>query len=296
MIDQNEASRSATPSRSTTFWMSTGDNVRLLGRRWSVAPGGRRASALLIHGLGEHSGRYDEVAGVMNAVGIEVVSYDQRGFGQSEGPKGRLPNSSALLEDAAMVFALVGKDTAAGSPPLLVGHSMGGAIAALAVATGAIVPRGLVLSSPAFKTRVNVAEEAALRLTLRVFPDLPLDSHIRPGQLTRDESVQASIKADRLMHTTVSPRLVISIIDQGAAALAAASNVRVPTLVLLAGDDRIVHSEASRQFAAAMPEGRITLHEFPGLFHEVFHERLVDRTVVLTILRDWLDAMVNGRA
>jgi alpha-beta hydrolase superfamily lysophospholipase len=278
-------------SHSTTFWIPTSDKLRLLGRRWSVAGGGPRAAALLIHGVGEHSGRYDEVAAVMNAAGVEVLSYDQRGFGQSEGKKGCLPTPSALVDDAAMVFAML-ENEHPGAAPFLMAHSMGGAVAAFAVTSGAIGPRGLILSSPAIKPRVDDVQEAVLRFLLPAFPDLRLDSHIRPEQVTHDVDVQQAIRDDKLMHTNVSPRLVVSIIDQGAAALAKAASVQIPALFLVAGDDQLVHPEASRAFAAAMPGGCAALHEFPGLFHEIFNERPDDRRKVFTILKAWLDDQI----
>ena len=139
----------------TEFWIEAPDHTRLLGRRWAVTPGPARARALIIHGVGEHSGRYDDVAREMNGVGIEVVSYDQRGFGRSHGRRGVIPTDTALVDDAVHVFAMVASEADASAPrPYLIAHSMGGAIAAFAVTTGKIVPRGLVLSSPAIEPQL----------------------------------------------------------------------------------------------------------------------------------------------
>ena len=93
----------------------------------------RRGSILLVHGLGEHSGRYGHVAGRLAALGLEVCGYDLRGHGRSEGPRGSIPHSDALLEDLRHVFdELDRRGRAAGdeAPPLLLGHSLGGTIAA----------------------------------------------------------------------------------------------------------------------------------------------------------------------
>jgi len=270
---------------SETFWITTGDNLQLLGRRWPVPKAARAGAALLIHGVGEHSGRYDHVAAVMTDAGIEVVSYDQRGFGQSQGTKGCIPTPTALVDDAAMVFEMVARDYA--TQPLLVAHSMGGAVAAFAVTSGAIAPNGLVLSSPAISPRVSDIQLAVLRSLVPNHPDLQLHSLITPEQVTHDEQMRNAIRCDPLMHTIVSPRLVVSFVDQGRGALAHASKVAAPTLFLVAGDDKLVDPQGSRDFAAAMTAD-VTFHEFPGLYHEVFNERPPDRAKVLRAFADWI--------
>jgi alpha-beta hydrolase superfamily lysophospholipase len=163
---------------------------------------------------------------------------------------------------------------------------MGGAVASFAVTSGAIAPRGLVLSSPAIRPRA-VAIEGLLRLLLTHFPDAPLDSQITPEEVTHDKQVQDDIRHDPLMHRTVTPRLVISIIDQGREAMADAAHVHVPSLFLVAGDDKLVFPDASRDFAMAIGP-LATFQEFPKLFHEVFNERPSDRVKVFDVLRMWL--------
>jgi len=279
-------------SISTTFDIRTPDQLTLLGRRWTVP--GARASALIIHGVGEHSGRYDEVAGVMNACGVNVMSYDQRGFGQSDGVCGRIPDDLALVRDAAMVFSMLEAESPGGTTPLLVAHSMGGAVAAFAVTSSptrpsAIKPRAIVLSSPAIQARVNPVEEGFLRQLLKDNkPNFALDSRITPDEVTHDEQVQQAIRADPLMHTVVTPRLVISIVDQGRDALAHAASVQVPALLLVAGDDKLVDPEASHKFAKAMG-ANAEFHKFDRLFHEVFNERPQDRLRVFAALTAWLN-------
>ena len=135
--------------------IKTQDGVELFIRDWPLTPGAaRRGTALIVHGLGEHCGRYAHVAAALNAIGIEVRGYDHRGFGQSGGRRAVLPTQNAYLDDAKLVFESLADDARrAGDtvPPFLIGHSMGGAIAARATTGGWVRPRGLVLSSPALK-------------------------------------------------------------------------------------------------------------------------------------------------
>ncbi len=274
---------------SLRFWITTPDGLKLLGRRWPAGIPQPRGRALIIHGVGEHSGRYDEVATAMTSLGVEVVSYDQRGFGESEGDRGEIPNSDTLVADAARIFEMVRLEAPRDPPPFLIAHSMGGAIAAFAVTKGLIEPRALALSSPAIAPRVSALEEQALRLLVKFAPDVPLNSRIKPEQVTRDPKEQQKIKDDKKrMHTTVTPLLVVSILDQGESALAAANRIHVPTLLLVAGADLIVDPDVTLKFAAKIQPDLRTLHTYPKLFHEVFNELPADRELVFQDFDGWL--------
>lgn len=273
---------------STRFWITAYDGLKLLGRRWPVDDTQRRGRALIIHGVGEHSGRYDEVATAMTSLGVEVVSYDQRGFGESKGNRGEIPKADALVRDAADVFDMVRREAPSDPPPFLVAHSMGGAVAAFAVTSGRIAPRALALSSPAIAPRISELEEGLLRAIVGDQPNRRLKSGITPEQVTRDPNEQQKIKDDDKMHTTVTPRLVVSILDQGKAAFEAANTIRVNTLLLVAGSDLIVDQDKTLFFAARIPANRRTLHLYPKLFHEVFNELPTDRRVVFKNFDAWL--------
>lgn len=107
----------------------TVNGTELFVREWPALR--RRGSLLLVHGLGEHSGRYAHVAAVLNDAGLHVRAYDQRGFGRSGGARATLPHADALVDDATAMFdALAAEARAAGEPaPFVVGHSMGGLVA-----------------------------------------------------------------------------------------------------------------------------------------------------------------------
>jgi alpha-beta hydrolase superfamily lysophospholipase len=277
---------------STTFPVSAPDGVTLVGRHWALPDGvTRRGAVLILHGLGEHSGRYDHVADTLLAVGLDVRSYDERGFGLSDGPRGRLPWPDAMLDDAQLMFARYEADLAAlgdTRPPILLGHSMGGAVAARATTARSIRPRALVLSSPAFVPILRAAERGSLEFLSGVAPNLPLRHHISPTQLTHDPAVLADIARDPLMHNQISPRLVSAIFSAGQGALATAPDLRVPTLLQVAGRDSVVRSDASGAFAGKVPSGVATLNWYDGLFHEIYNELPLARVQVLADLQGWL--------
>src|SRR5690348_9233821 len=130
--------------REALGWLTLADGRRLCVHDWPQA--GARAGVLIVHGLGEHAGRYGALAQWFNARGYTVRSYDQCGHGQSPGRRGALPRPLALLDDLAEVYG--GFAAALPAPPLLLGHSMGGLVALRAVLDRRVAPPALVLSSP----------------------------------------------------------------------------------------------------------------------------------------------------
>ena len=272
--------------------MRTADGIDLFVREWPPAPGvARRGAALIVHGLGEHSGRYEHVAAALNGIGCAVRSYDQRGFGQSGGPRAVMPSDTAYLDDAKLVFdafAAAARADGDAEPPFLIGHSMGGAIAARAVTGRWITPRGLVLSSPGLKLRLPALTQWLVRVAASFVPNQARPHGLPLDRISHDPQVLADVKADRFCHDLTTPRLVAFLIDAGRQARRDAARLEVPTLLLVAGDDQLVDPEGSREFAKAMPSGRVTLHRYAPLYHEVFNEREPDRTQVLGDLREWI--------
>jgi alpha-beta hydrolase superfamily lysophospholipase len=272
----------------------TADGTSLALRRWTVPAGReRRGSLVLVHGLGEHSGRYDAVARMLNDTGLEVWSYDHRGHGRSGGARGALPRADALLEDLRSVFARAADaartvgDTA---PPFLLGHSMGGVIAARAATGGWVAPRGLILSSPALRLRLTPPQRALLPVVARILPDAPLPNGLPLQALSHDPDTITAYQSDGDNHDRITPRLARFMVTAGAAARQDAARLRVPTLLLVAGADRLVDPAGARAFARALPSGVGTLHWYDDLYHELFNEREPDRSEVLTDLRTWVDA------
>jgi alpha-beta hydrolase superfamily lysophospholipase len=267
--------------------MRTADGVELFVRDWPAVP--RRGSALIIHGLGEHCGRYAHVAAALNELGVSVRGYDQRGFGQSGGPRGTIPYANALLDDAKLVFDAFAAEAPAGEPPpFLIGHSMGGAIAARAVTGGWIKPRGLVLSSPALRTGLKGLALLGVRLGALLVPNLIRPHGLPLDKISHDPAVVADAQADPLNHDQATPRLIAFIVDAGKSARSDARKLNVPALLLVAGSDRLVAAYGSREFADAAPTGRVTFHWFDGLYHEIFNELEPDRGRVLGALKMWV--------
>lgn len=272
--------------------IQTADGTALWLRRWQPPAGiARSGTALFVHGLGEHGGRYGHVAGLFNELGLEVWAHDHRGFGKSGGERAQIPARDTLLEDTKFVFERL-RAQVPGPAPILLGHSMGGAIAARAATGGWIAPRALVLSSPALKSRASAATRAAVRGLELVSPNLAVPHGLPLDKISHDEEVLADAKADALNHALISPRLSAFIFEAGEAAVRDAAKLNVPTLLQVAGDDRLVDPAGADAFAAAAPAGLCTLKRYDALWHEIYNEREPDRAVVLADLKDWLARVV----
>lgn len=266
-------------------WLTLADGQRLLLRDWPCRQA--RGAVLIVHGLGEHSGRYARLAAWFNRRGYAVRSYDQRGHGRSSGRRGALRHRDDLLADLVTVY----NDHAGTSahPPLLLGHSMGGLVTLRAVLDGDLRPPALVLSSPALRSWSSPRMIRLVRVLSRLAPNLPLRNGVDAGKLSHDAQVVADYRSDPLRHGWITPRLADFILTDGAACNADASRLDVPTLLLVADGDEVVDPAGSRAFAkAAAPGGQLTTRFFAGLYHELFNEAEPGRSQVLMQLADWL--------
>jgi alpha-beta hydrolase superfamily lysophospholipase len=272
------------------------DGTSLFTCEWQ--PAQTRGTVVLVHGLGEHIGRYAEVADHLKRAGWRTVGYDHRGHGQSPGPRGDTPQPLALLEDLACVIDA----TRQSGPLVLLGHSMGGAVVARYTAEGLAArpapwfraPDAVVLSSPALAVNMNFFQRALLAFGERFAPGLPAGNGLSADWLSHDAQVVAAYRADAMVHNRITPRLARFIIDAGLAAQAEAANWQVPTLLMWSGADRCVPPAGSARFAAAAPASQLAAKPWPGLFHEIFNEP--ERAQVLQTVADWLDTRFPPRS
>lgn len=267
--------------------LRTPDGETLVLHDWPLGAGAARAVILLVHGLGEHAGRYRAVAARLNDWGFAVRAADQRGHGASSGGRGALPSSRHLVEDLALVIDDTRCDFP-GLPLVLLGHSLGGLVAASAVARGVRVVDALVLSSPALDAGLSPLQKLLLATLSRLAPGLRVGNGLDADFLSHEPAVAEAYRADPLCHDRIGARLARFLADEGARVLAEAPAWRVPTLLLYAGDDRLVNPAGSRAFAEAAADSMVSSTCFPALYHEIFNER--DAQPVFDALRGWLDA------
>jgi alpha-beta hydrolase superfamily lysophospholipase len=286
-LDPNlQRARLITESTLSTFICSDGQTLAV--QDWLPSQGEPvRGLVLIVHGLGEHAGRYDALAHRLNAWGFAVRGYDQLGHGESAGVRGGLPTDTRLLEDLADVVDDTRSRMAADVPLIVLGHSLGGLVAARMVALQMRPVEALVLSSPALDAGLNAFQKMLLAVLPRFLPDLRVGNGLNPMYLSHDPDVLRAYRSDRLVHDRISARLARFMADAGPATLAQAAQWTVPTLLLYAGDDHLVNPAGSRRFAQVAPKQVVSSVCFENLYHEIFNER--EAGPVFGSLRRWLE-------
>jgi alpha-beta hydrolase superfamily lysophospholipase len=271
----------------STFVALDGDNLAV--QDWPLEPGQKlRGVVLLVHGLGEHAGRYERLARRINDWGFAVRGYDQYGHGESGGVRGGLPTDTRLLDDLSDMVDSARASMARNTPLILLGHSLGGLVAARFVALALRPVTALVLSSPALDPGLTPVQKLLLAVLPKIAPNLRVGNGLDPSLLSQDPAVVDAYRADKLVHDRISGRLARFIAETGPATVALASRWSVPTLLLYAGADHVVNPAGSRAFAAAAPKSVVSARCFDTLFHEIFNE--LESEPVFAELKSWLDA------
>ncbi|HLT27936.1 MAG TPA: lysophospholipase [Zeimonas sp.] len=245
---------------------------------------GHGVRAVVVHGLGEHAGRQRNVAAFLARRGFDVVAFDHRGHGRSGGARGALRTQDDLVEDLCAVI-----DTASSAPVLLVGHSMGGLVALRHALAHPHRIAALVLSSPALDPALSPGQKLLLALMSRIAPDIGVANGLDASKISHDEAVVRAYREDPMVHDRITARLARFIVDGSRDALERADSLEVPTLLLVAGDDRLVAPAGSRRLVERAPRGRVDARIYDGLWHELFNEREPERTRVFADLGAWLD-------
>lgn len=244
------------------------DGTSLLTRHWPVASGEPWASLLLVHGLAEHSGRYEHVGAQLAAAGIDTYAFDLRGFGASGGARASVDRWSQLHDDVEERLAAV-RSIDPARPVVLFGHSLGGLIALGYVLDGRARPDLLVLSAPAISGEIPRWQRLLVSSLRRVAPGLRLSNRLDTGTLSSDAGVRASYVADPLNQHESTVRFAHAAFGEQRRVAAALDRLSMPTLVVHGGLDRLVPTATSEAL-----EGRpgVTRRVYPGVLHELHNE------------------------
>lgn len=236
---------------------------------------------LLIHGIGEHSGRYLHVGAFLAERSIDVASFDNRGFGESGGKRGHIDTFERFLDDIEDRLA---ERRELGVPVILFGHSLGGLMVSTYLTSDRPQPDVAVLSSPALAADVPLWQRVAAPVLGRITPKLFISSEIDGSGLSRDEEVQTAYATDPLLVSGATAGLGHQIFTTMKATSARLDRIGVPTYVLHGDQDPVVPQSASRPLNAL---GNVTYRSWPGLRHECLNEP--ERDEVLGELVTWID-------
>ena len=274
--------------QSEQFTLVSNDGKELHAHCWS--PENARAVVCLIHGFGEHIGRYHHVAQHLVNQGIAVFGHDQRGHGQTKGKRGHAQIEGVLNDvEALMKSARVAH---LDLPMFLYGHSWGGNIVANYLLRRNISElTGGILTSPWFALSFEPPSwQISLgKLMASVFPGFTQNTKLNIEHLSRDLQVGQDYLADPLVHGKLSAGLFLETMDSGQYALAHSHKLKLPTLLMHGTDDQITSCSASEQFAQG--SDRVTFKKWPEMRHETHNE--VGKESVLQYLNDWLISQLD---
>ncbi|MCH9837410.1 MAG: alpha/beta fold hydrolase [Ilumatobacter sp.] len=269
---------------STTETATTADGLAQLRRRW-VPAGPPHAAMLIVHGIGEHSGRYEHVGGHFADAGIDVLSYDQRGFGESGGHRGHVERFDEFLDDAEV---LLSERRSLNVPTILLGHSLGGLVSSSYLVSKRPQPDLAVLSAPALDAELPSWQRFAAPALGTIVPRLRIPADFDGSVLTRDEAVQTAYETDPLRVPASTARLGRETLRTMKHVQMTLDRLRIPTYVLHGSDDTLVPPAASESLAS-LPN--VTRQIWDGLRHECMNEP--EHAEVIAEIITWINAQLD---
>ncbi len=250
----------------TTFETTSGD--RLFCRAW--LPPTPTARVILVHGLAEHSGRYEALSAWLAVRGIAVHALDLRGHGRSGGPPVYIRRFDHFLDDLELFLARSTREHDS-IPTVLLGVSLGGLIVARFLEQRRPKVDGAVLVNPALAVGpgISSAQVRFARVLRSLFPRLRMPGRLDPSDISRDENEARAYQEDPWVRERVTTSLAIETL---AAMEALSATIEVPVLLLHGGADRICPSEGSRRYAEKLGTPRSDLRIYPEYRHALLHE------------------------
>jgi alpha-beta hydrolase superfamily lysophospholipase len=265
-------------------FVESADGTKIAFRAWPEQ--GAEVTFAVVHGLGDHSGRYERFARGMAKHGMATFAVDLRGHGKSPGQRGHVDSWSQSTDDVSAFVKHIAAIAEGEVVP--VGHSFGGAALLSTVIAGTLPStRRFVVSSPALKLRLEVPPWKAkvAPVTSKWLPRLAMGNEVDPSVLSRLPDVVEAYRTDPLVHNKISSRMWTEWLLAARQILDRAAEIKIPFLILAGTDDRLVDPNGSKELherAASMSELRL----LEGRYHEPFNDR--DNEEVFTLISKWL--------
>lgn len=266
------------------------DGLELYHQAWRP-DGDARAAVVLVHGLGEHSGRYPHVAAALVDAGCAVYAIDHRGHGKSGGKRTFVRSYDEFMRDLDQFRAHV-EDQQRNRPLIVLGHSMGGNLALGHVLGSQDGVAGLALSAPALSMPDDISpvQLKIFRLLAKVAPGVRPEG-LDAEAISRDPAVVAAYRNDPLVFSgKISAGLGVALFDAIESFPSRHAELRLPLLLLHGTADALVGVDGTRALEAGAVNADVTAHYYDGLFHEVFNEP--EQEQVLADLVAWIGTVL----
>lgn len=264
---------------------------------WQLPNESRRTALILVHGHGEHMGRYHDFVERVSTLGMPVIGYDHLGHGQSDGIRGHADGIDELARDLHQIIPDLLERTSC-DDAVIFSHSMGALTLGRLLVTRPEQPliRGAILSGPAFRvprTPLVHLKILAGRMLSPLAPKATVPTGIDVYAISSDPEYVHQYRSDPLVHDRISLRLGKSLIDDGEATIPMARNVQVPMFVYHGTADRIAAIEGTRLFAKSAPASLVSYHELRGFYHEAHHEPKPEADLIDRMIKDWIGAILD---
>ncbi len=283
------------------------NDLTLFYRRWNPAIASQpfliKGVVAIVHGLGEHSGRYCTVVNGLNAAGYAVFAFDNQGHGQSEGQRGHIDHWQDYRDNTRAFLQLVRQQVPA-APLFLMGHSLGGLIVLDYALRSADAPefkalniQGLIVSAPPIQPvggTVSSARILLARLLSGLLPRLTLKMGLDKSGLSRNPQISAQLAEDPLVHPYVTLRWGSETLDAIEWVKAHIDQLRLPILITHGEADPIIAPAGSRQIFQQIQSSQKTLRLYPGSYHEPHND--FDAELVVRDLVNWCDRRLEAAA
>jgi alpha-beta hydrolase superfamily lysophospholipase len=266
-----------------TTWKNK-QGLALYSAEWPVKH--PKAVIALVHGQGEHIGRYASLAGWYNAHDVTLTGFDQQGYGKSEGKRGHAESLDVLLDDIGQFLGNTRKQYP-NVPIFLYGHSLGGGLVLHYVLRRDPLLDGLIVTSPLIRLAFQAPALKIMigKMLRHIVPTLTLPTGLAANFISHDPAEVAAYKQDPLVHDKLSAAAGISILEMGEWLEAYSGVFSIPVLLMHGGDDKITSAKATKAFFERVA-GEVTHREWPGLWHEMHHEK--EREQVFTYTLEWM--------
>ena len=268
-----------------SFSLTPSEGEKIHAQKWLAE--GSKAIVILVHGLGEHIGRYEHVAKFFNENGISLYGFDHRGHGKSTGKRGHIASNDQFMTDIDSMIKIA-KTENPEKPLFLYGHSLGGNMVLFYAFKNNPSINGIICTSPGLGSgEIIPAGKLVAAKILKVFlPSLTMNNRLDVSNLSRDQQVITAYKEDPLVHPMISAKLAMDMFANGDWVIQHAENFPLPLLLLAGSDDHIISLDKINQFAKNVPENLIKFEILPNFFHELHND--FEKEKVLSLFVEWI--------